>query len=212
MLSGKHPAPDSPVVDHKVPHRGNPELFWSLANLQSVSKAYHDSVKQSMERGGQASSHPDWLRPSAIPLTIVCGAPASGKSTYVAQRAKPSHLAIDLDAIVADLSGGPTHGWDRDIWLNPAMFRRNDLIGSLSVPCQYTAAWLVVSEPKARFRQWWQDKVKPIEIVVIETSEAECIKRISSDPKRATKATIDGIVRWWAEYDPRRGETVVRGT
>ena len=53
LLIGKSPAPDSPIVDHKVPHRGDPELFWDEDNLQSVSKAWHDSVKQSREKCGE---------------------------------------------------------------------------------------------------------------------------------------------------------------
>ena len=40
------------VADHKVPHRGNPRLFWDEANLQTLCKACHDSVKQAEERGG----------------------------------------------------------------------------------------------------------------------------------------------------------------
>ncbi|TKT78410.1 hypothetical protein [Aquamicrobium sp. LC103] len=51
LLTGKHPAPNSPVVDHVKPHRGDPELFWDEANLMAVSKAYHDSVKQAEEQG-----------------------------------------------------------------------------------------------------------------------------------------------------------------
>lgn len=53
-LVGKHPAPNSPVVDHIKPHRGDPELFWDEDNLQSVSKEWHDSTKQSLERRGLA--------------------------------------------------------------------------------------------------------------------------------------------------------------
>ena len=52
-LVGKHPAPDSPVVDHKVPHRGNPDLFWDEGNLQAVSKLWHDRVKQGLEKRGE---------------------------------------------------------------------------------------------------------------------------------------------------------------
>ena len=52
LLVGKHPAPDSPVVDHKIPHRGDPQLFWDINNLQSVSKEWHDSEKQRLERRG----------------------------------------------------------------------------------------------------------------------------------------------------------------
>jgi 5-methylcytosine-specific restriction protein A len=49
LLTGKHPAPNSPVVDHVVPHRGDERLFWDIDNLQAVSKAYHDSDKRKME-------------------------------------------------------------------------------------------------------------------------------------------------------------------
>lgn len=49
LLNEKAPAPHSPVVDHIVPHRGNLALFWDPANLQAVSKAYHDGEKQRIE-------------------------------------------------------------------------------------------------------------------------------------------------------------------
>ncbi|TRD21899.1 HNH endonuclease [Palleronia caenipelagi] len=52
LLVGVHPAPDSPVVDHIRPHRGNAKLFWDERNLQTVSKAYHDREKQSLEARG----------------------------------------------------------------------------------------------------------------------------------------------------------------
>ena len=210
LLSGKHPAPNSPVVDHIDAHRGDPEKFWNPDNLRSVSKAWHDSIKQSMERGGFAATHPDWLKPSIIPLTIVCGPPVSGKTTYVQQHAAPGDLIIDIDTIVAQLSGGPLHGWDRDTWLNPALFRRNDMLGSLSRKGPYPAAWLIVGEPKAEKRDWWQSTMNPIEIVVLETPERECLRRIGSDPDRPYASTAAGIGRWWMDYEPRRGETHIR--
>lgn len=53
-LMGKYPAANSPVVDHKRPHRGDAELFWDETNLHAVSKAWHDQVKQKLERQGLA--------------------------------------------------------------------------------------------------------------------------------------------------------------
>lgn len=50
VLGGKHPAPDSPVVNHRIPHRGDPALFWDEDNLELVSKAVHDSEIQREER------------------------------------------------------------------------------------------------------------------------------------------------------------------
>jgi 5-methylcytosine-specific restriction enzyme A len=51
-LVGRYPAANSPVIDHKKPHRGDPDLFWDESNLQSVSKAYHDKDKQRAEKRG----------------------------------------------------------------------------------------------------------------------------------------------------------------
>lgn len=51
LLTGKHPAPNSPVIDHIKPHRGHPELFWDEKNLMAVSKAFHDAEKQREEQG-----------------------------------------------------------------------------------------------------------------------------------------------------------------
>lgn len=51
LLTGKHPEPNSPVVDHKIPHRGDERLFWDINNLQAVSKEYHDGEKRSQEQG-----------------------------------------------------------------------------------------------------------------------------------------------------------------
>ena len=50
LLCGKYPAPNSAAIDHIVPHKGDPDLFWNIDNLQSVTKAWHDSVKQAEEK------------------------------------------------------------------------------------------------------------------------------------------------------------------
>ena len=54
LCIGRHPAPNSPVVNHKRPHRGDERLFWSPDNLETVSKAVHDS---DIQREEQASLH-----------------------------------------------------------------------------------------------------------------------------------------------------------
>ena len=42
------------VVDHKVAHRGDQELFWDESNWQPLCKPCHDSVKQAEEAAGLA--------------------------------------------------------------------------------------------------------------------------------------------------------------
>lgn len=53
LVIGKYPAGNSAVIDHKIPHRGDAALFWDPANLQVVSKEYHDGEKQRLEKSGR---------------------------------------------------------------------------------------------------------------------------------------------------------------
>lgn len=38
------------VVDHTIPHKGDPTLFWDKDNWQSCCERHHDIVKQYLER------------------------------------------------------------------------------------------------------------------------------------------------------------------
>ena len=50
LCLGKYPAPDSPVANHKKPHRGDPALFWDENNIETVTKAVHDRLIQKEEQ------------------------------------------------------------------------------------------------------------------------------------------------------------------
>ena len=41
------------VVDHVIPHRGDPTLFWHRGNWQGLCKTHHSRDKQSEERSGR---------------------------------------------------------------------------------------------------------------------------------------------------------------
>ena len=50
LCVGKYPAPNSPVANHRRPHRGDPRLFFDPDNVETVSKAVHDSDVQAEEQ------------------------------------------------------------------------------------------------------------------------------------------------------------------
>lgn len=50
---GRKRVTPSEVVDHRVPHRGDPKIFWDMSNWQALSKACHDSYKQVLEKSGR---------------------------------------------------------------------------------------------------------------------------------------------------------------
>lgn len=39
------------VVDHRIPHRNNPVLFWDEDNWQGLCEHHHNSTKQAIEKG-----------------------------------------------------------------------------------------------------------------------------------------------------------------
>jgi 5-methylcytosine-specific restriction protein A len=50
LAIGKYPAPNSPVANHIRPHKGDPALFWDPDNIETITKAVHDSIVQAEER------------------------------------------------------------------------------------------------------------------------------------------------------------------
>lgn len=221
------------VVDHITPHKGDPALFYDPANWQSLCSHHHSSVKQSEERRSQTVpkrgtdgwpleqdayrlgqvSHPEWFTAVVVPLTIVCGAPASGKTTYVAQHKQPGDIVLDLDSIASKRFGRPVALLSIDQRL-VCIEARNKQLGDLMLPSASAScgmAWLIVGEPSATKRQWWQDKLKPVRIVVLETPADECIARAKADTKQQRPAQVaDAIKAWWNVYTKRGGEQAIR--
>lgn len=56
LLIGKHPAPNSPVVNHRTPHKGDLRLFFDPANLEAVCKGCHDGDVKAEEISGYSSA------------------------------------------------------------------------------------------------------------------------------------------------------------
>ena len=123
-------------------------------------------------------------------------------------RSKPFKwsMVIDLDKIAGDLCGDQGHLWDRNQWLGPALHMRNDMLGQLTRPCRYDAAWLTLTAPKARRRQWWQDQVAPHEIIVLETPARICEANAQAQGGRDVALTMMMVDEWWHDYRPRKGK------
>lgn len=190
---------------------------FDLRNGQCLCASCH-VAKTNAERGKRlanvpSSTHPEWLKPSLVPLTIVCGPPASGKTTYVRRRIQTGGLVVDLDDIASRLSGQSSHAWSHE-WLDPALRERNDMLGKLSWRGSHSTseAYLIVGEPRAERRSWWIAKLQPIAIAVCETPAIECHARIETDPTRSMRKDEyhKAVDEWWATYERRPGDAIIR--
>lgn len=144
---------------------------------------------------GPVQYHPEWLKPSAIPLTIVCGPPCSGKTTYVEQHRQPGDTVICVDEIRARIRPGYVH-WsmpqDRDL-LRMALRQRNAELGALS-RASTGSAWLIIGAPTVDERTWWQAQLGG-SVVLLDPGAAECCRRADA---RGTPAAKAGIAQWHA--------------
>jgi hypothetical protein len=154
-----------------------------------------------LSRANAEQQMPDDLAPSRIPVTLVAGPPGSGKTTYVRDRAGANDLIIDLDRIIAAMSGQPEHQTTDRRWLPLAVEARNDLLRSLATDTTHPAAWFCTSAPGLRWREQWARRLGA-EVVVLAPRFLVCVDRLMTDrmraPEQATEA-IEACREWYAQ-------------
>lgn len=195
------------VVDHIKTIAEAPELRLVWGNLRSLCKPCHD--KRTLSESSPAP-RPRGLKPSRIPLTILCGPAGSGKTTWIEKRAGPNDLVIDLAIIKQRLAHGADCYGVAGPLLRRALVERNRLLASLATDSTHDRAWFVVGAPLATDRRWWQDALRPERILVFEVDPGECQRRIeASRCGRHRDMSIRIAFQWWEQYVRRDGDAVV---
>jgi len=144
-------------------------------------------------------THPTWLKKSAVPLTIVCGPPCGGKTTYVRERAVKDDLVIDLDTIRRKIQPTYRH-WSSLATDDKLMFRslrvRNMMLAGLAKRTT-GCAWFIVAAPAAGEREWWVRRLGGT-VVLLNPGQEECRRRAWA---RHTPLAVEGIDRWFARSE-----------
>lgn len=178
-------------LDHIIPlHQGGPD---HEDNMQGLCHAHH-AAKTRLEGGNYVSNHPDWLKPSAIPLTILCGPPCAGKSTLARTEAGDQDLIIDLDDILQAIDPAYRPWSGERQHLNEAIQARNRMLGSLAFPEHLAAsrAWFIIQAPSPDERSWWKAKLGG-EIRLLHPGTQVCKDRAIA---RGSPAAVQGVDDW----------------
>ena len=216
-------SPRAAVVHHKIPHKGDVRLFYDPTNLECVCKRCHDGDLQSTEARGYSTKMgddgwpidarhpgngvdhvpkpkdrvtvPQFIRPT-VPAVLVCGAPGSGKTTHVHEHMTADDVVIDLDDMKEFLGG---KRWDTDFKVTASALRLRDASLASLHKRSTGIAWIIISGRTNGERRAWAKALGDARVVVMDTSMAECIRRVRADKDRshAVKQLIDSIVKWF---------------
>jgi hypothetical protein len=198
----KHPdgdlcrAVDRLAADHIIPREKGGED--ALHNLQSLCFSHH-AIKTGQETGGFLG------RPL---VTVVCGPPGAGKTTYVTSRAKPLDLIIDLDRILGALALSEEHL--KPGYLLRCAWEARDAIHAYLLKCRdVPRAWIVEGAPTPERRASLRDRFRADVILLLPTRE-QCKERVRKDENRDQTGDWDKwIDDWFDKYSPSGLDIVI---
>jgi hypothetical protein len=214
-------------VDHIRPVRTHPDLSYDPGNLQALCaschtrktrvecgmqpalperKAWGDAIAE-LERGRAGRfgfSIPHFIRPSAVPVFLVCGPPGAGKSTLVRKRAYPADVIVDFDTYLKAAGG---QKWDTDpAKVKQAFAARDDVLRSLATRDR-GRAWVIAIAPSRAERLAWQTALRRVSILMLDVPADTCKARIRADAERTHAADLmcSAVDDWWRTYAAEGG-------
>lgn len=197
------------AIDHIVPKaEGGTD---DPANLQAICRACHVDkslveATRAKARTGEpvaADNYPDWLPAPACTVRLLFGPPGAGQEDHLRLHRKPGQDVIDVDLIMAELSGLPVFQAPA-LWLDHAIRVRNARLANLRHAHPRSVVWLVTPGAGSWRRDWWQSKVHAhsLNATLLARPATECIARIESDGRRNAEAkaqAIQAVRSWWAQ-------------
>ena len=121
-------------------------------------------------------------------IHVVCGAPCSGKTTYVNQHAKAGELVIDADKIAEAIGSGTEHQ-ATGACLSAALAARKTLIDyAMSTGA---SAWIIHTKPSDS--QLAEYRKNGADVVVLDPGIDICKQRAATRPA----GTVEQIEKWY---------------
>ena len=201
-------------VHHKTfltPQNVNdPEIVYGENNLVLLCKECHfkkhrktNPLEQTFKRR-RLTNNGCWFDESGnvqpVRRWIICGAPASGKSTYVQEHMLPGDLVVDLDLIGQAIGMSTKAALPYN--LLPTAYDIRDYLYKLIESDKVDARniWIIAALPDSKSRTELAGRLRA-EIVDMKADINTCIERALCDPERMDKELQKQIIEdYFAKY------------
>lgn len=127
-------------------------------------------------------------------ITLVCGPPCAGKSTYVSECALDGDLVLDHDLIAQRFGSPVSHGHAkkfRSLAENEIRVRVAEIRAGL-----HPRAWVIRTMPRPALQVAYANRLGGARIVVIDPGIEVCRQRATLRPNPAS--TLRLVNRWYA--------------
>lgn len=121
-------------------------------------------------------------------LTVVMGAPCSGKSTYVREHAAPGDIVIDFDVLAQALGSPDPHDHPKHIRMVAIDMRRTAIASAIQQHLGGATVWIVDINPGERMPAYRRAGAV---FVTMEASREELHRRASAERPERWHSLID---------------------
>lgn len=197
------PGPEGMIIDHIVEVRDGGKH--SQDNLRTLCRTCH-GIRHANERTMFTRHRQKGFGKSQIPVVIVAGPPGAGKTTWVKERLIWGDLVLDVDALFVALTGGLPM-YDKPTSLLPFVMEcRDAAIGRLARPSEARRCWIITGKADLSELERLRDELGASELVILETSPLECVRRIGGDPRRKDRWELwqDLVQKWFRQHHASR--------
>lgn len=186
------------TVDHIIPieQGGDP---WDINNLQTICFQCHQEKRA---REAQMAAKGQLSKDIPSDITLVYGPPASGKTTYVRNRASYGDIILSLDRMFISLTGLPKY--EKPDAILPYAQAAYDAVSAMLCKTTYGVGhvWIIGNYPKKESREMVVSALGA-DAVLCSASPEECKRRIRKDDTRAPRAAAwDKLIdKWFVNYE-----------
>jgi hypothetical protein len=168
----------------------------TLENVHDATVALNPDNVLVVHHGCHNKIHGKRGREFRQAVYIVYGSPMSGKGTFVAEQRAPGDLVVDMDSLFEALTGLPRYE-KPDALLPNVKAVYNTLIDNIRTRYGgWSTAWVIGGYPEKYQREKLAEQLGA-ELVFIDTSKEECLRRLTADPERGEEWA--GYIERWFE-------------